>query len=112
MSNAKPSDPHSASSWRRIPDSTKVKHRHEGQEGFIDGTTELTVGPNRNPDGKTQYRMDVGTPARRLVTEDDLCILVDAENLVIMAKQKPAYRRSVTEQLHGVFADDRFIKAV
>jgi hypothetical protein len=55
--------------------------------------------------------MDVGTPARQLVAEDDLWILVDTENLVIMARQKPAYRRSVTEQLHGVFADDRFIKS-
>jgi hypothetical protein len=112
MSKSKPINPHPASSWRRIPDGTKVKHRHEGQEGFIDGTTELTIGPHRNPDGKTQYRMDVGAPARQLVAEDDLCILVDTENLVIMARQKVAYRRSITEQLRGVFADDRFIKPV
>jgi hypothetical protein len=110
MSKPKPSEPQSASSWRRIPDGTKVKHRHEGQEGFIDGTTELVIGPHRNPDGKTQYRMNVGTPARQLVTEDDLCILLDTENLVIMAKQKEPYRRSITEQLRGVFAEDRFIR--
>ena len=111
MSNAKPNTPSLASSWRRIPDGIKVKHCHEGQEGFIDGTTELVIGPNRNPDGKTQYRMNVGAGARQLVAEGDLCILLDAQNLVIMAKQKEPYRRSVTEQLHGVFADDRFIKS-
>jgi len=112
MSNSKPSNPKPASVWRRIPDGTKVKHRHEGQEGFIDGTTELVNGPHRNPDGKTQYRMNVGAGTRQLVTEDDLCILLDAKNLVIMAKQNESYRRSVTEQLHALFADDRFIKSV
>jgi len=111
MSNAKPNTPSLASSWRRIPDGIKVKHRHERQEGFIDGTTELVIGPNRNPDGKTQYRMNVGAGARQLVAEGDLCILLDAENLVIMAKQNEPYRRSVTERLHGVFADDRFVKS-
>jgi len=110
MSSTKPSNPQPASSWRRIPDGTRVKHRHEGQEGFIDGTTELVIGPSRNPDGKTQYRMNVGTPARQLVAEDDLCILVDTKDLVIMVKQTEAYRRSVTERLHSVFAEDRFIK--
>ena len=110
MSDAKPSNPRSTSSWVRIPDGTKVRHRHEGQEGFIDGTTLLVIGPQRNPDGKTQYRLNVGTPARQLVAEDDLCILLDSKNLVIMGKQTEAYRRSVTERLHSVFADDRFIK--
>ena len=110
MSDAKPSNPRSTSSWVRIPDGTKVRHRHEGQEGFIDGTTLLVIGPHRNPDGKTQYRLNVGTPARQLVAEDDLCILLDSKNLVIMGKQTEAYRRIVTEQLHSVFADDRFIK--
>ncbi|HUJ90337.1 MAG TPA: hypothetical protein VLX12_09090, partial [Syntrophorhabdales bacterium] len=69
------------------------------------------IGPHRNPDKKTQYRLNVGTPARQLVVEDDLCILLDAKDLVIMVKQREDYRRSVTEQLHSVFADDRFIKA-
>jgi hypothetical protein len=98
------------SSWVRIPDGTKVKHRHEGHIGFIDGLTEIVTGPNRNPDGKTQYRMNIGAPDRQLVTEDDLSILIDDEELVIMLRQKAPYRRAVTQSLQGVLAADRFIK--
>ncbi len=97
--------------WIRIPNGTKVRHRHEGYDGHIDGLTEIVVGPNRNPDGKTQYRLNIGGATRRLVTEDDLSILVDTDNLVIMMRQKEPYRRSITLQLHSVLAEDRFIKA-
>ncbi len=110
MTTPKQRHPPTASPWVRIPDGTRVRHRLEGHEGFIDGLTELVTGPARNPDGKTQYRMNVGAPMRQLVAENELCILIDAENLVMMVKQKEPYRRSVTEQLHGVFADERFIK--
>ncbi|GBL40574.1 hypothetical protein EMGBD2_18320 [Nitrospirota bacterium] len=97
-------------SWIRIPDGTKVKHRHEGYIGFIDGLTEIVTGPNRNPDGKTQYRMNTGAPDRQLVTENDLSILMDDEELVIMLRQKAPYRRAVTQSLQSVFAADRFLK--
>jgi hypothetical protein len=100
-----------ASPWVRIPDGTRVKHRHEGHEGVIDGLTEFVSGPNRNPDGKTQYRMNIGTPTRQLVTENDLCILLGGDDLVIMVRQKEPYRRSVTEQLRGWFGADRFMKS-
>lgn len=112
MNNAKQSQPQTTRTWVRIPDGTRVKHRHEGQEGFIDGLTELVTGPERNPDGKTQYRINIGAPTRQLVTEDNLCILLDRDDLVIMARQKEPYRRRFTELLRGVFADDRFIKSV
>jgi hypothetical protein len=97
--------------WVRIPDGIKVRHRYEGHDGFIDGLTEFVVGPNRNPDGQTQYRLNIGAPTRQLVTEDDLCILLDSENLVIMTREKVPYRRYITERLHGVLTDDRFIQA-
>jgi hypothetical protein len=96
--------------WVRIPDGIKVRHRHDGHDGFIDGLTELVEGPNRNPDGQTQYRLNVGVPLRQLVTEDDLCILLDSENLVIMAREKAPYRRYITERLHAALTDDRFIQ--
>jgi hypothetical protein len=117
MNNAKSHQPKFtsttfAASWVRIPDGIRVKHRSEGQEGFIDGLTEFVTGPDRNPDGKTQYRVNIGAPTRQLVTEDNLCILLDRDDLVIMVRQKESYRRCVTEQLRGVFADDRFIKSV
>ncbi|HLZ34310.1 MAG TPA: hypothetical protein VKP13_09840 [Nitrospira sp.] len=98
------------SSWIRIPDGTKVRHRHEALEGVIDGLTELVTGPERNPDGRTQYRVNIGEPTRHLMIEDDLCILLDRDDLVIMLRQKEPYRRCVTESLRGVFSDDRFIK--
>ena len=106
----KPVHPRPDTAWVRIPDGTKVKHRHEGHVGFIDGLTEIVSGPNRNPDGKTQYRMNIGAPDRQLVTEGDLSILIDDEDLVIMLRQKAPYRRAVTQSLHSVLAPDRFVK--
>lgn len=111
MNTSKHEPVRAVKTWMRIPDGTRVRHRHEAYDGFVDGLTELVTGPGRNPDGKTQYRMNIGTPARQLVTEDDLCILLDADDLVIIVRQKEPYRRSITEQLHGFFADDRFIKS-
>lgn len=111
MNTGKQSQPHTASSWVRIPDGTMVRHRHEAYEGFIDGLTEIAAGPNRNPDGRTQYRINIGGSTRQLVTEENLCILLDSENLVIMSRQKVPYRRSITAQLRGKFSDDRFIKS-
>jgi len=96
-------------SWTRIPDGTKVQLREGGQQGVINGLTELVVGPGRNPDGKTQYRLNVGDPERMLVTEDDLLILLDAEGMVLIQKEKPDYRRLVTERLRAVFPSERFL---
>ena len=95
--------------WRRIPDRTRVRLRENSQEGVIDGLTELVVGPGRNPDGRTQYRIKLGDPDRMLVAEDALLIMVDAAGLVLMLKEKEDYRRLVTEQLRGGFSADRFV---
>jgi hypothetical protein len=70
--------------------------------------TELVVGPGRNPDGRTQYRINIGDPDRPLAIEDDLLVLTDE---VIMVRQKGEYRRMVTQQLQAVFAADRSVKA-
>jgi len=75
----------------------------------IDGLTELVIGPGRNPDGRTQYRINLGDPARMLVAEDALLIVIDKEGLVFMVKQNVDYRRLVTEQLRGDFSADRFV---
>ncbi len=97
--------------WVRIPDGTKVRFREDGREGIIDGLTELAVGPGRNPDSRTQYRINVGDPDRTLAIEDDLLVLTDEDGVVLMMKQKGEYRRVVTQQLQAVFAADRFVKA-
>jgi hypothetical protein len=55
-----------------------VKHRYEEREGCIDGLTELCLGKNFNPDGKTQYRVDIGSSERQLVPEDHLKTLSQA----------------------------------
>ncbi len=110
MSNVTPHQSPPKSSWIRIPDGTRVKHRHEALEGVIDGLTELVAGSTRNPDGRTQYRINIGEPTRHLLTEDDLCIVLDRDDLVIMLRQKEPYRRCVTESLRSRFSDDRFIK--
>ena len=95
--------------WVRIPDGTKVRLEEGGQEGVIEGLTELVVGPGRNPDGRTQYRLNVGDPARMLVSQERLQILTDAEGLVLMVKQNVNYRRIVTEQLRAELSADRFV---
>jgi hypothetical protein len=100
------------SSWVRIPDGTKVRHRLEAYEGVIDGLTEIVAGPQRNPDGKTQYRVNIGSGARQLVPEENLSILVDSEDLVIIGREKAPYRRSVTMHLRAAFAEDRFVKSL
>ena len=98
--------PRAASQWVRIPDGTMVQHR---LEGHIDGWTEIVNGPSRNPDGRTQYRINVGKGDRVLIAEEDLLILTDAEGLVRMAKEKGEYRSLVSKQLRGVFGEDRFV---
>jgi len=95
--------------WVRIPDGTRVRLRENGEEGVIDGLTELVAGPGRNPDGRTQYRVNLGDQARTLVIEDDLLVLIDEEGMVLMAKQKTEFRRFVTARLRGVLAADRFV---
>lgn len=111
MSHTPTSPQRTTRTWVRIPDGTRVKHRYDAREGVIDGLTELVIGPDRNPDGKTQYRMNTGEPGRQLITEENLNILLDGDDLVIMLRQKEPYRRCVTEQLRGVFAADRFMKS-
>ena len=108
MTNPKAEGLHTVKRWVRIPDGTKVRFREDRREGIIDGLTELVVGPGRNPDSRTQYRINVGDPDRTLAIEDDFLVLTDE---VIMVRQKGELRRMVTQQLQAVVADDRFVKA-
>lgn len=98
-----------AKTWMRIPDGTKVRLSEGGQEGVIDGLTELIVGAGRNPDGRTQYRLKVGDQPRMLVHQEALLLLTDAEGVVLMAKENIGYRRIVTERLRAELPADRFV---
>lgn len=110
MTNARAEGLQPVKRWVRIPDGTKVRFRGDGRKGVVDGLTELVVGPGRNPDSRTQYRINVGDSDRALAIEDDLLVLTDEEGLVLMVKQKGEYRRVVTQQLQAVFAADRFVR--
>ena len=110
MTNPKAEGLHTVKRWVRIPDGRKVRLREDGREGIIDGLTILDVGPSRNPDSRTQYRINVGDPDRTLAIEDDLLVLTDEDGVVLMVKQKGEYRHVVTHQLQAVFAADRFVK--
>lgn len=110
MSSADTRSPLPQSTWVRIPNGTKVRHRHDAYEGTIDGLTELVEGPGRNPDGKTQYRVKVGAGARQLVSEEHLNILLDQNDLVMIAKEKEEYRRFMTKRLRAAFENDRFVR--
>ena len=95
--------------WTRFPNGTKVRLLEGGQEGLIDGLTELVMGTSRNPDGRTQYRLNVGDQSRILAGQGDLAILADNDGLVLIAKQSIEYRRVVTDQLRAELASDRFV---
>ncbi|MDF0667421.1 MAG: hypothetical protein P0119_15290 [Nitrospira sp.] len=111
MSTAKMNRPTPVERWVRIPDGTRVRHRSEAYEGVIDGLTEMVSGSERNPDGKTLYRVNVGDSTRLLVSEDHLNILLDNNKLVLLAREPELYRRSVTDRLRAVFPEDRFVTA-
>ena len=111
MTNPKADGLHKGKRWVRIPDGTKVRFREDGREGIIHGLTELVVGPGRNPDSRTQYRINIGDSDRVLAIEDDLLVLTDADGVVLMVKQKGEYRRVVTQQLQTAFGADRFVRA-
>lgn len=82
----------------------QVRLRENAEEGLIDGLTELVMGPARNPDGRTQYRVNFGHSERMLVGEDALATVIDEDGLVRMRKEQANYRRLVTEQLRDGFA--------
>jgi hypothetical protein len=109
MSQIEACNQRAAKTWRRIPDGIRVRLRENTQEGMIDGLTELVIGPARNPDGRTQYRVNFGQSERMLVAEDALVIVIDEEGLVLMRKENTDYRRLVTEQLRAGFSEDRFV---
>jgi hypothetical protein len=111
MSTSKPNRPTPVERWVRIPDGVRVRHRSEAYEGIIDGLTEIVSGSDRNPDGKTQYRVNVGDSTRLLVSENHLNILLDHKQLVLLARESELYRRSVTDRLRAVFPEDRFVTA-
>ena len=111
MNTAKTNRPTPIERWVRIPDGTRVRHRSEAYEGVIDGLTEIVSGSERNPDGKTQYRVNVGDSTRLLASENHLNILLDNNDLVLLARESELYRRSVTARLRAVFPEDRFVSA-
>ena len=98
--------------WTRFPNGTKVRLLEGGQEGSIDGTTELVMGPGRNPDGRTQYRLNVGDRSRLLAGQGDLAVLTDKDGVVLIEKQTIEYRRLVTDQLRTELTSDRFVAFV
>jgi len=98
--------------WTRFPNGTKVRLLEGGQEGLIDGLTELVVGPGRNPDGRTQYRLNVGDGSRLLAGQCELTVLTDNDGLVLIARQTIEYRRIVTDQLRAELTRDRFVASV
>jgi|CXWL01.1.fsa_nt_gi hypothetical protein len=56
--------------WKPFPDGTRVRHRCDHYEGWIDGLTRLN-GSETNPDGKTQYRIRIQTQRERNLSSHD-----------------------------------------
>lgn len=110
MSAATPIATMSDNRWVRIPDGTSVRHRLEAYDGVIDGLTEIVSGPERNPDGKSQYRVKIADNTRILVSENHLNILIDKKNLVLVGRESELYRQFTTDRLRAAFAPDRFVE--
>lgn len=111
MTTASTNRPAPAEHWVRIPNGTRVRHRSEAYEGIIDGLTEIVSGSERNPDGKTQYRVKVEGGTRLLVPEQYLNVLIDTNQLVLIGRESELYRRSLTDRLRAVLPEDRFVAA-
>ena len=111
MITTTPNRPAPAEQWVRIPNGTRVRHRSEAYDGIVDGLTEIVSGSERNPDGKTQYRVKVEDGTRLLVSEQHLNILLDTNQLVLVGRESELYRRSLTDRLRTVLPEDRFVTA-
>jgi len=74
-------------SWKRLPNGTRVRHLRRGYEGWIDRVTELKNlhdGPTVNLDGRTQYGIRVlGEDQRRFAAEADLIICDDVDKIFL-----------------------------
>ena len=60
MTNSKAAGLHTGKRSGENPDGMKVKFRGDGREGIIVGLTELVVASGRNPDSRTQHRINMG----------------------------------------------------
>ena len=110
MEDETPKKPVLEQSWLRIPNGARVRHRLEGYEGVIDGLTEIVEkGSLLNPDKRSQYRINVGAPTRKLAAEDELLIVADADGLMIIVRAKIEYRRTVTKRFRTQLAAEKFV---
>jgi len=68
--------------WKPFPEGTRVKHRDEGYQGWVDGLTQVHEGGKVNPDGKSKYRIRVhGHEKRRLAAELEIADCKDIESI-------------------------------
>jgi hypothetical protein len=100
--------PSTGKTWMRIPDGTRVHLSEGNQEGIVVGLTECVVGSGRNPDGRTQYRIDVGESVRLLVAQDALLVLTDRDGVVLMRKENLEYRQIVTDWMRAQLPTNQF----
>jgi hypothetical protein len=68
--------------WKPFPEATRVKHRDEGYEGWVDGLTEVHKGGKVNPDGKSKYRIRFhDRETRALAAEQEIEHCKDLESI-------------------------------
>jgi len=68
--------------WKPFPEGTRVKHRDEGYEGWVDDLTRLYKGGKVNPDGKSKYRIRVHDQKKREVAaEQEIELCKDLESI-------------------------------
>lgn len=75
--------------WKPVPDGTRVEHLQKGYQGWVDGLTSLPTlhdGPKHNPDGHSQYRIrlcEEGNRAFRFAPEESLKIYSNLEDTFV-----------------------------
>src|SRR5919106_2186441 len=68
--------------WKPFSEGTRVKHRDEGYEGWVDGVTERHEGGKVNPDAKSKYRMRLHDCEKRaLAAEQEIEHCKDLESI-------------------------------
>jgi hypothetical protein len=93
--------------WKPFPEGTRVKHRDEGYEGWVDGLTEIRKGGKVNPDEKSKYRIRLhGRDKRALAAEQEIEHCKDLES--IFRSTTTLLQRKIDKQSHDKKENERW----
>jgi hypothetical protein len=93
--------------WKPFSKGTRVKHRDEGYEGWVDGVTELHAGGKLNPDAKSKYRIRLHDHEKRaLAAEQEIEHCKDLES--IFRSTATLLQKRIDKQSHDKKENERW----